>query len=229
MTFWLAFSLQIAAAFGIGAIPFGLFVGQLHGIDVRKLGSGNVGAMNVGRLLGRKWFMVVFLLDMLKGLAPTLIGGSILSGYAGSVAPAVLMLARLGIGVATILGHNYSPFLGFRGGKGVSTSLGAALGIYPDLTVSAILAFLVWGLGFGLTRMSSVGSILGGISFPLLYMAYLNYRGETVRSHWPFMAFCVLVGLLVVVRHKSNIARILAGTEARIGVSHRRSEENPVR
>lgn len=221
MSFWLVLFLCTLASFLLGSIPFGLLVGFAHGVDVRTIGSGNVGAMNVGRILGRQWFIVVFVLDLLKGLIPTLIGGWMLLGNANSVSIQTAMIGRLIVGLASILGHNYSPFLHFRGGKGVSTSLGVALGVYPDLSVPAVLAFLVWAAGFGVTRMSSVGSILGGLFFPLFYLGYLNHRGENVSEHWPFVAFSVLVALLVVLRHKANIARIFAGTENRAGLGGR--------
>jgi len=216
MTFWVTVIICLAGSFLLGAIPFGLSVGKAHGLDVRTIGSGNVGAMNVGRILGRKWFFVVFGLDLLKGLVPTLIGGWMLPQFTGGTSVTTIMIARLLVGIAAILGHNYSPFLGFRGGKGVSTSLGVALGVYPDLTIPAVLAFVVWVAGFGITRMSSVGSILGGICFPIFYLAILQYRDGKVIDHWPFVAFSVLVAVLVVVRHKANIARILAGTETRV-------------
>jgi len=216
MTIWMVLIICMAGSFFLGSIPFGLFVGKAHGLDVRTIGSGNVGAMNVGRILGRKWFFVVFGLDLLKGLVPTLIGGWLLAQSAEQRFATTVMIARLLVGIAAILGHNYSPFLGFRGGKGVSTSLGVALGVYPDLTIPAVLAFIVWVAGFGITRMSSVGSILAGVCFPIFYLVILLYRGGKVIDHWPFMAFCVLVAVLVVVRHKANIARILTGTETRV-------------
>lgn len=216
MNFWIVLAMCMVGSFLLGAIPFGLLVGRLHGIDVRTIGSGNVGAMNVGRILGRKWFFAVFALDLLKGLLPTLIGGWGLPFFGGEVSLPTIMIGRLLVGFAAILGHNYSPFLSFRGGKGVSTSLGVALGVYPDLTIPAILAFGIWLAGFGVTRMSSVGSMLGGIAFPIFYVSILTYRGGKVVDHWPFVAFSTLVALLVVIRHKANIARILAGTETRV-------------
>lgn len=216
MNFWMMLAICVLGSFLLGSIPFGLLVGRLHGIDVRTIGSGNVGAMNVGRILGRKWFFAVFALDLFKGLVPALIGGWILPAFGEVEAPSTVMIARLVVGVAAILGHNYSPFLNFRGGKGVSTSLGVALGTYPDLTIPALLAFVVWATGFGITRMSSVGSILGGIFFPVFYVAILWLGGGKVAGHWPFVAFTVLVAALVVVRHKANIARILSGTETRV-------------
>lgn len=217
MTFWLVFAGCVPGSFLLGGVPFGVLVGRLHGIDVRKIGSGNIGAMNVGRILGRKWFLIVFGLDLLKGLLPTLVGGWVL----GSIAPdaaseTTRMVCRLLVGLTSILGHNYSPFLGFRGGKGVSTSLGVALGVYPDLTYPALMSLGLWVVGFYVTRMSSVGSLAGGIFFPVLYMLALRWRGETVAEHWPFVTFAMLVAFMVVVRHRANIARIVAGTETRV-------------
>ena len=217
MNFWALLAICVAGSFLLGSIPFGLLVGRLHGIDVRTIGSGNVGAMNVGRILGGKWFLLVFLLDLIKGLVPTLVGGWLLVSNSATFSPVSLMVARLLVGIAAVFGHNYSPFLKFRGGKGVSTSLGVALGVYPDLTIPAILAFGVWAGGFAVTRMSSVGSMLGGLSFPVFYVAILMSRGGNPVDHWPFVAFSVLVAVLVVVRHKANIARIFAGTEPQVG------------
>lgn len=218
MIYWGVFLSCAAGSFLLGSIPFGLLVGRLQGMDVRKIGSGNTGAMNVGRILGRKWFFVVFGLDLLKGLIPTLVGGLLLGSIAPGEAPETTrMICRLIVGLTSILGHNYSPFLGFRGGKGVSTSLGVALGVYPDLTLPALFSFVIWVIGFGLTRMSSFGSLSGGVLFPMFYLLALRVRGESVSDHWPFAAFTVVVAVLVVVRHRANIARIMAGTETRVG------------
>ena len=226
MTFWLAFAGCVLGSYLLGGVPFGLLVGWFHGKDVRKIGSGNIGAMNVGRIWGREWFLVVFSLDMLKGLLPTLAGGWVLGTIADGPSETTFMVCRLVIGMTSILGHNYSPFLGFRGGKGVSTSLGVALGVYPDLTYPAIASFGAWVFGLGVTRMSSVGSLLGGALFPLFYLVALRYRGETITGHWPFVGFTLLVGVMVVVRHRSNIARILAGTETTVGAGTQGKSES---
>ncbi len=225
MTFWLVTLTAAVCSFLIGGIPFGLLLPRLKGVDIRKIGSGNVGAMNVGRALGRRWFAAVFLLDMAKGLIPTILAGSLLLGmdYTDSPTGAVGNLCWLFIGICAVLGHNYSPFLGFRGGKGVSTSLGVALGVYPDLALPALLCFGVWVIGIGLTRMSSVGSVLGGVMFPVLYLVLPGRSSEPLAERWPFLAFTLVTAALILVRHRSNISRILAGTEARVG---RRSSPN---
>lgn len=207
------------AAYLIGGIPFALFAGFLHGVDIRRVGSGNLGAMNVGRLFGRRWFIIVFLLDTLKGFAPTLAAGFLLYEVAPAGSPHATLrdLCWLAVGFASVLGHNYPVYLKFRGGKGVSTSLGAALGVYPDLTFPALLSFIMWCLGLALTRMSSVGSILGAISFPVFYIAFAPTHGRTLAQRWPMLAFTLLAAVMIVVRHHANIRRILTGTETKVG------------
>ena len=207
-----------AIGYVIGSIPFSLLLGKLKGVDIRKIGSGNVGAMNLGRLLGRPWFIAAFILDMLKGLFPTVLAGWLLSQRAmvGDWSESIRSLCWLLSGLCAVLGHNYPLFLGFRGGKGVSTSFGVALGVYPALTLPAILSFVVWVLGLALTRMSSVGSICGAILFPV-FCVLLGWRqGAAMMDRWPFLLFAFVVMGLVVGRHRANIARILAGTETRV-------------
>lgn len=207
-----------AIAYVLGSIPFSLLLGKLKGIDVRKVGSGNVGAMNLGRLLGRKWFIAAFILDMLKGLLPTIFAGWLLSEWAGVGGrfESMRSLCWLLSGMCAVLGHNYPLFLGFRGGKGVSTSFGVALGVYPALTLPAVFSFLVWVLGLALTRMSSVGSLCGAILFPVFYLLLAWRHGGPLMDRWPFLMFAFLVAGLVVGRHRANITRILAGTETKV-------------
>lgn len=207
-----------AIAYISGSIPFSLLLGKLKGIDIRKVGSGNVGAMNLGRLLGRQWFIAAFILDMIKGLVPTLLSGWLLSSEASDAGPSesIRNLCWLLSGMCAVLGHNYPVFLGFRGGKGVSTSFGVALGVYPALTLPAIFSFLVWVLGLALTRMSSVGSISGAILFPIFYIVLEWRHGDPLMDRWPFLLFALVVTGLVLGRHRANIARILAGTETKV-------------
>jgi len=213
-SFWPLVAACALGSYLLGAVPFALLLGRLNGIDVRKIGSGNVGAMNLGRVLGRKWFFAVFGLDMIKGLIPSLVAGWLLSGEPGS--NAVRDLCRLGIGLLAVVGHNYPVYIGFRGGKGVSTSLGVALGVYPEFTIPGIACFFVWAAGLGLTRMSSVGSISGAIAFPLFYIAWSRWRGDGLADRWPFLAFAIGIAVMVLWRHRANIARIIAGTETRV-------------
>ena len=200
-----------AGSYLFGSVPCSLLLGKLKGLDIRNIGSGNVGAMNLGRIAGRPWFFAAFILDMLKGLVPTLFAGRLLVGPEPTRS-----LCWLVAGLCAVLGHNYPVFLGFRGGKGVSTSLGVALGVYPMLTLPALLSFVVWVIGLALTRMSSVGSICGAILFPVFYVLLVWKLGAALMDRWPFLAFAFTVAALVLVRHRANMARIVAGTETRV-------------
>ncbi len=141
----------IPAGYLIGSVPFGLIVGLCRGVDVRKAGSGNIGATNVGRLLGRQFFLLTFFLDMLKGLVPMLGAGAVLhwSVRLPHETPAdgrIDYLLWLAVGFATVLGHMFSIFLGLRGGKGVATSTGVVAGVFPYFTLPVLVAAAVWGL-----------------------------------------------------------------------------------
>src|SRR5436309_2543409 len=119
----------IPIAYLLGAIPFGLIVGRMHGIDVRTAGSGNIGATNVGRLLGKKFFFLVFFLDLLKSFVPMLIASLIVHRLDAAPRDRTTYLLWLLVGFAAVVGHMFSVFLGFRGGKGVATSAGVMLGL----------------------------------------------------------------------------------------------------
>ena len=204
-------------AYLLGGIPFGLLIGRARGVDVRSAGSGNIGAANVARLVGRRWGALAFFLDMAKGALPACVAGAVLPSLKIHEPQWVLSACWLASSFCSVLGHNYPLFLGFRGGKGVATSPGVALGIYPQLTIPGLAALAIWGLGIGLTRMSSVGSLSGGLAFPIVYTGLLWLRGSDFQGNWPFLVFSVLISLLLVVRHKRNIARLLRGTESRFG------------
>ena len=174
-------------------------------------------------------FIAAFILDMLKGFVPTVFAGWLLSEEAGvgDRFESMRSLCWLLSGLCAVLGHNYPVFLGFRGGKGVSTSLGVALGVYPALTLPAILSFVVWVLGLALTRMSSVGSLCGAILFPVFCILLSWQQGGFLWDRWPFLLFALVVAGLVVGRHRANIARILAGTETRVVRSPSRQASAP--
>src|SRR3954447_7223595 len=157
----------LPVAYLMGSVPFGLIVGLAKGIDPRKAGSGNIGATNVGRLLGGKFFGLVFTLDFLKGLLPCLVASWIVRRHAGAPDTSIYLL-WLAIGFATILGHMFSAFLKFKGGKGVATSAGVMVGIFPDYTLAAAVVLLVWGVSFGITRIVSLSSMLGAVAFPFV-------------------------------------------------------------
>ena len=204
-------SLLIPAAYLVGSVPFGLMVGKLKGIDPRTAGSGNIGASNVGRLLGRKFFALVFLLDLLKGLLPMLAAGRLLRAAPQDARTYLLWLL---VGFAAIFGHMFSLFLGFKGGKGVATSSGVILGLFPYFTVPGAIALAVWGIVLKGTRYISVASIVAAASFPVTYVLLALSSGwPVVGEQLPLLVFSVLVAAMIVYKHRSNIARLRAGTE----------------
>ncbi len=224
-------SLQLAAllvvpAYLLGAIPFGLIFSKIKGIDIRQHGSGNIGATNVVRVMGKKWGYPCFALDVLKGLLPTLFAGRIIDVKMAveSAEKASEMLSGTGttkgqiiwlcVATACIIGHMFPIYLKFKGGKGVATSLGVILGIWPYFTLTGLIVFLMWIAIWAWTRTVSIASIVAAAAFPL-YLAILTWRMPTWHFYdmKPLFVFSTLLAILVIVKHKSNIVRILAGTE----------------
>jgi glycerol-3-phosphate acyltransferase PlsY len=207
----------VPAAYVLGSVPFGLIVGRSKGIDPRTAGSGNIGATNVGRLLGKRFFVLVFILDLLKGLLPMLAAGLVLRGTPDEPKKYGLWLL---VGFAAIFGHMFSLFLGFKGGKGVATSSGVVLGLFPYFTVPGLVALLLWFVTFKASRYVSLASIVASVAFPVLYVAVGSWRGwPIVSGQWPLLAFSVLIAAMIVWKHRSNIARLRAGTEHRFDPS----------
>jgi acyl phosphate:glycerol-3-phosphate acyltransferase len=197
----------VLLAYLIGAIPFGMLAGRLAGgIDLRRHGSQRTGATNALRTLGLRWAAAVFVLDVGKGVAATLLArGLYMAGPAGS--PEWVVAA---CGVAAVIGHNWSVFIGFGGGRGVATSAGGLLGISP-LTLAAVVplvALAVWR-----TRFVSLGSLVAATAAPLItaVLAAMSIVG------WAAVAYALAAGILIVVSHIDNLARLRSGTERRIG------------
>lgn len=203
----------IPIAYLIGSIPTGLLVGLAKGVDPRRSGSGNIGATNVGRLLGGRYFALVFSLDVLKGALPVAVAGWILHDQPLDRLHYVLWLL---VAFATLLGNLFSVFLGFKGGKGVATSAGLVLGLFPYFTLpglvaAAVFIFVLKGWGY-----ISLGSITAAASFPLLYILIgLWRRWDVFGTQLPLLLFAILVAALVIWKHRTNIARLRAGTELR--------------
>ena len=206
----------LPAAFLLGSIPFGLLVGRLRGVDVRGVGSGNIGATNVGRALGKRYFFVVLLLDALKAAVPAGIASVLVHlNLPPSERSAGVYGLWIGAGVAAMLGHIFSPFLGFRGGKGVACGLGLVLGVFPYLTLPGVVGL---GLFVGVLKASryvSLGSIVAASSLPITYLIFAWLLNWSLDRQWPVLLLLSLVAALVVVRHRSNITRLLAGTEGK--------------
>jgi glycerol-3-phosphate acyltransferase PlsY len=189
---WFALAL-VAASFLLGSFPTGIVFARARGVDLRKVGSGNIGATNVGRAMGKGWAILVLVLDACKGLLPVLAARAL--GFGPWVA---------GIcGFAAVAGHSFSVFLGGKGGKGVATSLGAGLGLAPLPTLGA---FAIYGLLFLIFRISSIGSIAAVVAFPVLIYV-LGPRDPAL------VAFGLATAALVVLRHKDNVRRLVRGEE----------------
>jgi glycerol-3-phosphate acyltransferase PlsY len=198
-----------------GSIPFGLLVGKAKGIDVRKAGSGNIGATNVGRVLGKKFFWLVFGLDMLKGLVPSLTAGWIIGFSPGDWQDYLLWLI---VAFAAILGHVFSVFLRFKGGKGVSTSAGAMVGIWPYFTYPAVAAMAIFTLVFLAFGYISLASMIGAVAFCAAYVAIGSLMGWDIwREQSPLLIATVMLAVLIIYKHRANIRRLVAGTEPKRG------------
>jgi len=209
----MGFLILTAFAYFLGSIPFGLIIAKVHGKDLRSIGSGNIGATNVSRALGKKWAYFCFFLDVLKGLVPMLIGIKLVS-----VTPSngELFLWLL-VGIASVLGHIFPVYVRFKGGKGVATSFGVALGLWPYYTVCAGFAFLVWLIFVLIWKYISLGSIAGAIAFPVtLFLTIFLKSGWDFSNLWPLLTAAVAIPVMVIVRHRENISRIIAGTESKV-------------
>lgn len=203
-------------AYVIASTPFGVIIARSQGIDLRQHGSGNVGATNVGRVVGKKWGYLCFALDVSKGLVPVLATGLFLQ-RGGQHPSTVEQLAWLLVGFATIMGHMLSFWLKFRGGKGVATSLGMVLGFWPYLTVAGLAGFTVWILVTLITRYVSVGSIVACAVLPVFFVIRCLVWGPSLMEVMPLLIFVATMAALVIYRHRSNMGRLLRGQESKIG------------
>ncbi|MFQ6132211.1 MAG: glycerol-3-phosphate 1-O-acyltransferase PlsY [Armatimonadota bacterium] len=201
----------LVLAYLLGSVPVGLWLGYAKGVDLRSVGSRNIGASNVLRTLGTRAGLAVFALDVLKGALGVLVC-KVATGWAAMPPSTASAFWALG-GLCAVLGHDWSLFLKFKGGKGVASTLGAALVL--DWRVASI-GFGIWVVLTAATRFISLASMVGTLSTPFLGLAF--------RSLPAAMAFFVVASALVVARHYDNIQRLLAGEETRIG--HRISEES---
>lgn len=240
--FWLKIdSLIIFASYLLGSIPFGYFVAKACGIDIREHGSGNIGATNVMRVLGKKPGYTVFALDTLKGLIAVILGKYISDQYQLTIsqvhpgfqgANEVILhnvyfihlpeaIGAISAAIACILGHNFPVWLGFKGGKGMATSAGVLIGMMPP---TAMGCMLVWAIVFFSTRYVSLASIAAAIALPVITMLLLLLG---FLNGWPYFYFAVAACILAVWRHRSNIVRLINGTENRFVKKPKTPEDNP--
>jgi len=190
-----------------GSFPAGYFAGRVTGVDIRSAGSGNIGATNVLRVLGKKWGYTVFFVDAFKGFAAVRLA-FFLAGRMPEPPPHPEYFAILAA-VMCIAGHTFPIWLRFKGGKGVATSAGALFGLMP-LAVPFII--LIWIVIFETTRYVSVASIVAAASLPIVVGLFLRWRFLDGISLFYFSA---VISILVLWRHRSNFSRLLKGTEQR--------------
>ena len=194
----------VCISYLLGSIPSGYVAGRLAGVDVRKQGSGNIGATNVLRVLGKPWGISVFVVDALKGFVAVRFAILMCARNAGTAGSSEFYAI---IAAATcVAGHSFPIWLGFKGGKGVATSAGALLGVVP---IATVVIFLVWFTVLRISRYVSVASMLAALALPIVVAA--------LGRSFVLIAFSAVMAALVVWRHRSNIARLRTGTEQRLG------------
>lgn len=219
-------------AFIIAATPFGLIIGRMvKGIDIREHGSGNIGTTNVFRVLGKWPGIVCLILDILKGFIPVVLAINLLQfgdrqpiphfAFLDSLRTTLpesrqffVQMVHILTALFAILGHNYSPWLGFKGGKGIATSLGVLLALMP---FAALILFLLFLTVFLISRYVSLASIIAAGSLPLLTLWGSWHHGRIQDGTWniPLFVFSLAIGILAIWKHRSNIQRLRDGTENR--------------
>ena len=203
-----------AGGYLAGSVPFGWLIGRMRGVDIREHGSRNIGATNCGRVCGAPWGVLAFVLDVAKGFLPVFLAATCwapMQAEAHSPRAAIFMLVA--VAVAPILGHVFPVWLRFRGGKAVATSLGV-LAALPMLHWMALAAFGVWVMTVLVTRYVSVASSVAAIVFVAGYLVFES--AEAWGDFLPVTVFVILLVATVLVRHRSNYARLLRGEENRL-------------
>ncbi len=202
-----AYAAAIVLAYLVGSIPFGLLIGRFYHIDIRKHGSGNIGATNVTRVVGKWAGRICFFCDFLKGGLPVLAVHWFWRGQASA------SLLAIGVALAAVLGHLFPVFLKFRGGKGVSTAAGAALALAPLPLLTAAVVWAALFFSFGYVSLASIGA---AVALPVAAAIFLLFKiGGNVACSGSTLIFFVVVAALATLRHRENIRRLLNGTESR--------------
>ncbi len=218
-------------AFLLGSVPFGLFIARAKGIDIRRHGSGNIGATNVLRVVGKKHGITCLVLDALKGFIPVVVAINLvqIEGRVVQIPVAFLdawavtlpeaeavqgQVLHIATALLAILGHNYSPWVGFKGGKGIATSAGVLLALMP---FGVLVLIVLWLLLFFTTRYVSVASIGAAAALPLitLYGSWTHGRIQDGTWNKPLFVFSVIIAVLAIWKHRANIRRLKEGTESR--------------
>ena len=204
----LVYGLSVAAAYLIGSIPFGLLIGKMRGVDVRTVGSKNIGATNVYRTVGHGWGFLAFFCDFLKGLLPTLGAQAVAAHHADNAALAYLPLV---VGVTTVAGHMWTCFMKFKGGKGIATGFGMLVALVPWLVLTA---FGLWAVTVWLSHYISLGSILAAAF--LLVAVWFPILGSPGWHNLPQCVLVAFVSAFAIWKHRTNIQRLAKGCENKI-------------
>ncbi len=191
----------IFAAYLLGSIPFGFIAGKMNGIDIRTVGSGNIGATNVFRTIGKKWGIAVFIMDFIKGFVSVIFIPFIIANIVNNYLPYLDLLCA----VAAVAGHTWTIFLHFKGGKGVATGVGALMGLAP---LVAATAFAIWIIVFLVSRYVSLASIIAALTAAISTWWY--YPDQPYHS-----VIINLLATLIIAKHHSNIKRLVNGKENR--------------
>lgn len=206
----LAYIAAVVAAYFIGSIPTGFLVAKAKGVDIREVGSGNIGATNVFRILGKGAGVFVLLFDAAKGVVPVIF----VAQQALKIDPAVnLDWLKIGCGIGAIMGHNYTCWLRFKGGKGIATSAGVFGALTP---MPLLIALGSWILFFAITRYVSFASIVAAVALPLATWIY--------PFSLPLKVVTTVIGALAIYKHRANIQRLMNGTEHRVGGKKKEAE-----
>jgi glycerol-3-phosphate acyltransferase PlsY len=197
----------LVGSYLLGSIPFGYLAGRLGGIDIRQVGSGNVGATNVVRALGKAYGYPVFALDFLKGFTAVKISMLMAPGRPPEWnSPEIFGIVAA---ISSVLGHSYPPWLKFKGGKGVATSAGALLALTP---IATLVGVAIWIIVFWLTRYVSLASITAAVVLPIIVLVV---KSQDQNKGKPLVYSSVCVAAVVIWRHRSNLSRLIRGTEPR--------------
>ena len=191
----------LGGAYLVGAIPFGFLIGKMRGVDVRTVGSKNIGATNVFRTVGKKWGLLAFFCDVMKGFLPTLLARHF----------AALPHLPLCVAIACVIGHMLTPYMRFKGGKGVATAFGALIALMPA-TVG--IAFAIFAVTFACSNYISLGSCMAATSLAIMvWIPFLDHAGY---GDAPLCILVTLIAAFIVWKHRSNIGRLVHGTENKI-------------
>jgi len=191
----------------LGSIPFGYLAGRLAGTDIRQAGSGNIGATNVVRVLGKRYGYPVFVLDVLKGFGAVKISMLVAPGQPPEWnSPEIFGILAA---ICSVLGHLYPPWLRFKGGKGVATSAGALLALTPFAT---LIGVAIWIVVFWLSRYVSLASVIAAVVLPIVILV-LGWQDQNKVKPLVYSSACVAA--VVIWRHRSNLSRLMRGTEPR--------------